>query len=261
MSSKEERRLTKLINQGIRITDVFFDDLKKRVSKDAKLSKDLADFLIRTEDYTTGNIFAGSDYSNALTLLVMKGADTRALRLRQREIFLQTIQHTTTSLISDVGEEVKYTIRQMAGMSYQTGKYHPDQLAKELEPLLRTEYEQTLEDKVKVRLFKKYGDTLTPTNMSQAMNDELDRISKVRARTIARTEIKRSQCIADYVSSKDAGCTHFKVSCMDSACELCKEKYLESDGSSKEFDMNEDIDVLCPLHPNCRCLPIFYIKN
>lgn len=261
MTSKEERRLTKLINQGIRITDVFFEDLKKRVQTDAKLSKDLGEFLIRTDDYTTGNIFASSGYTTGLTLLVMRGLDTRGLRLRQRELLLQTIKNTTTRLINDVGEEVKYTIRQMAGMAYKTGEFHPDQLAKELEPLLRNEYQYTLENKVKVRLWKKYGDTLSVENMSQAMNDELDRISKIRARTIARTEIKRSQTLADYVSSKDAGCTHFKVSCMDSACELCKEKYLESDGSSKEFDINEDIDVLCPLHPNCRCLPIFYIKK
>ena len=246
MASKEERRLTKLINQGIRITDVFFEDLKKRVSQDAKLSKDLGEFLVRTDDYTTGNIFASSGYAEGLSLLVMRGVDTRGLRLRQREILLQTIRNTTTSLITDVGEEVKYTIRQLAGMSYQTGEFHPDKLARELEPLLRNEYQDTLENKVKVRLWKKYGDTLTPEQMSTAMNTELDRISKTRARTIARTEIKRSQSIADYVSSKDAGCTHFKVSCMDSACELCKEEY-----NGKEFDINTDIDILPPFHPNC----------
>ena len=71
MTSKEERRLTKLINQGIRVTDVFFDDLRKRVSQDAKLSKDLGEFLVRTDDYTTGNIFASSGYAEGLSLLVM----------------------------------------------------------------------------------------------------------------------------------------------------------------------------------------------
>lgn len=256
MVSKEERRLTKLINQGVRVTDVFFEDLKKRVNRDARLSKDLEDFLLRTDDYTTGNILVNSGYSKGMTELILKGVDTTALRVRQREILLRTIDHTTTSLITDVGEEVKYTIRQIAGMGYQEGRFHPDRLAREIEPLLRNEYQDTLEDKVKVRLWKKYGDTLSPENMGEAFDAELDHITKVRARTIARTEIKRAQSIADYVSSKDAGCTHFKVSCMDSACELCKEDYI-----GQEFSIEDDIDQLPPKHCNCRCIPIFYIKK
>ena len=58
-----EKQLTKLINNGIRLTDAFFKDLKVRVTNDIKSSKDLEEFLTRTDAYTTGNAFLDSGYA------------------------------------------------------------------------------------------------------------------------------------------------------------------------------------------------------
>lgn len=250
-----EKKLSKLITNGVRLTDAFFNALEKRVSNDIKMSKDLEEFLVRTEDYTTGNILINSSYAGSMNELVRRGLDTRGLRARQRELFLTTVDYTTTSLIKDVGDEVRVTIKEIAKMGYQQGKYNPSELAPQIESQVRAEYGANPEmvNKVQVQLWKKYGDSI---DMQDAVKTELDRIAKVRARTIARTEIKRSQTIADYISSKDAGCTHFKVSCMDSACPICKEDY-----TNKEFDINTDLDELPPKHPNCRCVALFYIKK
>ena len=252
--ASDELKLNKLIKNGIRLTDAFFDALKKRVTTDIKSSKDLEEFLARTDNYTTGNAFISSGYADNMKQLILNGLDTRKLRARQRELFLTTVDYTTTELISNVGEEAKVTIREIAKMGYQTGKYNPTQIAGEVEPVVRAEYgsDPELINKVRNQLFKKYGDSI---DMESAVNQELDRLAKTRARTIARTEIKRSQTIADYVSSKDAGCTHFRVSCMNSACPICLEDYTD-----KEFTIDQ-IDMLPPRHCNCRCIALFYDKK
>ena len=218
----------KLIRQGIRQTDAWFKQFKKQVNKDLSLCDTYEEFLERTQDYTTSNIMINSGYSAAMeNLIVQMMNDIKFQRASQRELVEQTIRNNVGNLISDVGEDIKQTVRDTVSEGYDKG-LHPTEIGKEL-------------------------------------NAKIDTINSKRARTIARTEVKRTDTIANYVVAKEDGATGFVVQCRPDCCELCAEEYAgltdftpsdsqygETVGGNINFSM-EDIAELPPLHPNCRC--------
>jgi hypothetical protein len=219
----------KLIRQGIRRTDAWFQQFKKRIEHDLSLCDTYEEFIERTKDYTTGNILISSGYSEEMTALVTQIINNhRFKRASQRELLEQTINNNVAFLIQNVGEAIKETVREVVKQGYDEG--------------------------------------LHPTEIAKNITAKIDVINNTRARTIARTEVKRTDTVANYIRHKEKGATGFTVQCRPDCCELCQETYEDIDTTDKpyvggdvDFTM-DDTDMLPPLHPNCRCTAMFFYK-
>jgi hypothetical protein len=171
-------------------------------------------------------------------------------RASQRALLEQTIDNNVGMLIQNVGEDIKETVRTVVKQGYDEG--------------------------------------LPPTEIAKNINKEIDTINNTRARTIARTEVKRTDTVANYVRHKEQGATGFTVQCRPDCCPYCAEEYGDVDpadqqevldyidelneynkgksadekiddpllrgkgeaiGGNVQFSM-EDTDMLPPLHPN-----------
>lgn len=219
----------KLIRQGIRRTDAWFQQFKRRIEHDLSLCDTYEEFVERTKDYTTNNILINSGYSEEMTTLVTQMVNNHKFkRASQRALLEETINNNVAMLIQNVGEDIKETVRSVVKQGYDEGQ-HPREIAK-------------------------------------VINERIDVINNTRARTIARTEVKRTDTVANYIRHKENGATGFTVQCRPDCCELCQETYEDVDSTDKpyvggdvDFTM-DDTDMLPPLHPNCRCTAMFFYK-
>ena len=216
----------KLIRQGIRRTDAWFQQFKRRIAHDLSLCDTYEEFVERTKDYTTNNILINSGYSAEMSTLVTQIINNhRFQRASQRELLEQTINNNVGLLIQNVGEDIKETVRTVVKQGYDEG--------------------------------------LHPTVIAKNISKEIDTINNTRARTIARTEVKRTDTVANYIRHKEQGAKGFTVQCRPDCCELCQEAYEDVDTTDKPYvggDVNftmDDTDMLPPLHPNCRCTAMF----
>ena len=245
----------KIIKQGIRKTDQWFEQFKKRINRDLSLSNDYTEFVERTQEYTTNNILITSGYAEEMCTLTTKVLNNHKFkRASQRELIEQTINNNVGMLIQNVGEDIKETVRTVVKDGYDKG--------------------------------------LSPREIGKNINKEIDTINNTRARTIARTEVKRTDTVANYIRHKEQGAIGFVVRCRPDCCPLCAETYdenmtaedqqktldyiqelkdynegLPADekiddpllrgkgealGGDVQFSMDET-DMLPPLHPNCNC--------
>lgn len=244
----------KLIRQGIRRTDAWFKAFKKQVTHDLSLCKTYEEFVERTQAYTTNNILITSGYAQEMQDIVTKILNNhRFTRASQRELLEQTINNNVAYLIQDVGEEIKETVREVVKQGYDQGDH--------------------------------------PTVIAREITGKIDTINNRRARTIARTEVKRTDTIANYVRHKEQGAVGFTVQCRPDCCPYCADEYDETltiadqqatldmidemraegiddplvrgkgetIGGNVQFSM-DDTDKLPPLHPNCRCTAMFYYE-
>ena len=249
----------KLIKQGIRLTDAWFKKFKKQIQHDLTLCKTYEEFIERTREYTTANILISSGYSAEMQELITQILNNHDFqRASQRELLEQTINNNVAYLIQDVGEEIKQTVRDVVKRGYDEGN-HPSVIAREL-------------------------------------NISIDSINSRRARTIARTEVKRTDTVANYIRHKEDGAKGFTVQCRPDCCPLCAEDYAHKDpvkqkqrldwikqvkkenkgkpkaeqiddpllhgkgetiGGNVQFTMDQT-DMLPPRHPNCRCTAMYY---
>ena len=249
----------KLIKMGIKLTDEWFRRFKKQIEHDLKLCDTYEEFIERTKDYTTSNLLISSGYSAEMAGIVTQIlANYKFQRASQRELLEQTINNNVGYLIQDVGEEVKQTVRDIVKRGYDEGTH--------------------------------------PRDMARDINIAIDGINNKRARTIARTEVKRTDTIANYVRHKEDGAKGFTVQCRPDCCPLCAEDYAHKDplkqkerldwikwakkqnsdrsnpvkiddpllkgkgetiGGNVKFTMDQT-DMLPPRHPNCRCTAMFY---
>ena len=220
----------KLIKQGIRKTDAWFEQFKKRVNRDISLCDTYEEFVERTAAYTTSNILVTSGYADEIADLTTKILNNHKFaRASQRELLEQTINNNVGLLIQNVGEDIKETVRTVVKDGYDKG--------------------------------------LGPREIGKNINKEIDTINNTRARTIARTEVKRTDTVANYVRHKNRGATGFVVQCRPDCCELCQEEYEDTFnednsyiGGDVQFSM-DDTDMLPPLHPNCRCTARYIYGN
>ena len=237
----------KLIRQGIKYTDSWFRRFKKQIEHDLRICDTYEEFVERTQAYTTNNILINSGYAAEMSAIVTKMVNNHKFkRASQRALLEQTIDNNVGMLIQNVGEDIKETVRTVVKQGYDEG--------------------------------------LHPTAIAKNLNKEIDVINNTRARTIARTEVKRTDTVANYVRHKEQGATGFTVQCRPDCCPYCAEEYdenttaeqqqetldyieeLKKEGSDDplvrgkgealggniQFSM-DDTDMLPPLHPNCRC--------
>ena len=241
----------KLIRQGIKKTDSWFRRFKKQIEHDLQVCDTYEEFVERTQAYTTNNILINSGYAAEMSAIVTQMVNNHKFkRASQRALLEQTIDNNVGMLIRNVGEDIKETVRSVVKQGYDEG--------------------------------------LHPTAIAKNINHEIDVINNTRARTIARTEVKRTDTVANYVRHKEQGATGFTVQCRPDCCEYCAEAYDsertaeeqrevldhiaemkaegiddplvrgkgEPLGGDVQFSM-DDTDMLPPLHPNCRCTAMF----
>ena len=211
----------KLIRQGIRYTDALFKELDNRLRHGVREADTLEEFLDQTSEYTTNNPLVTTGYNATMTRLIL--AETHNHK------FTRPAQKELTRL----------TIENYVGD-------------------LITNVGEDIKTGVRDIVTEGYNKGLSQEEIADNISRQIETIQNTRARTIARTEIARTATVSDYIINKERGATHFTVNSRDSCCEICEEEY---DFGNIEFDIDEDIDKLPPLHPNCRCYANFYKKQ
>lgn len=102
-----------------------------------------------------------------------------------------------------------------------------------------------------------YNNNLSQDEIAEEISHRVTSIKNTRARTIARTEIARTATASDYVINKERGATHFTVDCRDTCCGICARDY---NWGKIEYTIDQ-VEMLPPRHPNCRCVANFFIKE
>lgn len=223
----------KLIKNGIRYTDSLFLEIENRLKQGVRASDTLEAFLVKTKDYTTNNPLVVSGYMDKMISIILQETNNHKFsRPSQKELTRITIEERVGEKIVDVGDDIKNSVRDIVKEGYNQG--------------------------------------LSQDEIAEQISHRIGVIKNKRARAIARTEIARTATISDYVISKERGATHFKVECRNTACEVCKQAWLsnpERTATGKgmegdiEYDMVANVNMLPPLHPNCRCVAYFNKKN
>ncbi len=216
----------KLIKQGIRYTDALFDELIRRLQKGVYDNDTLESFLEATKKYTTNNPLQSTGYTETMIALILAETNNHKFsRPSQRELTRVTIENYVGNLITNVGEDIKQTVRDIVTEEYNN------------------------------------PEGSNPQKMAKRISDEVEGIKNKRARTIARTEIARTSTVSDYIIAKERGATHYTVNCRSTRCPICKKMYCNNreTGGDVEYSI-DDTGNLPPLHPNCRCSANFYKK-
>ena len=216
----------KLIKQGIRYTDALFEELIRRLQKGVLDNDTLEAFLEATKEYTTNNPLTSTGYTDTMLALILAETNNHKFsRPSQRELTRVTIENYVGNLITNVGEDIKQTVRDIVTEEYNN------------------------------------PEGSNPQKMAKRISEESEGIKNKRARTIARTEIARTATVSDYIIAKERGATHYTVNCRSTRCSIYKKLYCKNSetGGDVEYPI-EDTDNLPPLHPNCRCSANFYKK-
>ena len=102
-----------------------------------------------------------------------------------------------------------------------------------------------------------YNNNLSQDEIAENISHRVSVIKNTRARTIARTEIARTATASDYVINKERGATHFTVDCRKTCCDVCRKDY---NFGKVEYTIDQ-VEMLPPKHPNCRCYALFFKKE
>lgn len=214
----------KLIKTGIQYTDALFEEIIRRLEKGVRQSDTLEEFLEKTKEYTSANPMVTTGYDSTMLQLILSETNNHKFsRPSQRELTRITIENYVGELIRDVGEDVKQTVRDIAIEEYNN------------------------------------PDGSNPQKIAKRISDEITGIKNKRARTIARTEIKRTSTVSDYIINNERGAIGFTVRCRSTRCPVCQKAYCkdQTPGSNSlggdVFYTMDQVDKLPPLHPNCRC--------
>lgn len=205
----------KLIKVGVKYSDSYFETLKNIYNNAYRNNESLEEFLNDTQDYSIGNPLEAGGFKDTLTNLIASSTnDIRFSRPAQKALMNTIIRNTTGELIVDVGNDVKQSVRDIVAKGYNTG-------------------------------------TLSRQNVADEISSTLDGINRKRARTIARTEIKRAQTTSNYVIGLERGANAYKYKCGAKPCDIC------SVDCGEVFPIT-DLSHLPPRHPNCCCGVVFF---
>lgn len=216
---------TKLIKQGIKYSDALFKEIDNRLRKGIMQSDTLEEFLEKTKEYTTNNPLHTTGYNGTMLSIILAETNNHKFsRPAQKELTRVTIEQEVGKLITNVGEDIKTDVRDIVKDGYNKG--------------------------------------LSQQEIADNISKRIETINNTRAKTIARTGIARVATISDYIIAKERGATNYVVECRSTRCDICKADYCNKSpiGGDVEFDI-DDVDMLPPRHPNCRCHAAFYKKK
>lgn len=216
----------KLIKHGIKYTDRLFEEIKRRLTRDIEKYDTVEEYLAAHEEYTVQNPLKTTGYDAVMTKLISQSVtNVKFSRQAQRKLTQVTIENAVGDLISNVGEDIRMSVRDIIKNGYAEKK--------------------------------------APIDIAKDIETKIDSINKTRARTIARTEVKRANTISNYIIANERGANAYYVDCHPEACPLCVEYYGEGEnapGNDRGHDIIypiDDTEHLPPVHPNCRCSATF----
>ena len=215
----------KQINVNTKRMKQLMDDVRKDVVRRTANSKDIDDWYKNLAEYVGHNCLNTGIYA------------TRALDIVQRitGVVDQTSlpSGSNAEIVKGVMSEACYTLVVNVGED------------------IRTEMQ-----KIAV---ESYNQKNTPQQTAKLLGDKIDNLSRSRCQTIARTETCRAANLSNYINAKQMGAKSYRVICNEGCCEYCQEEYGndESGGVGDTVYSIEDQDNMPPLHPNCRCTPVW----
>lgn len=206
----------KLIKVGVKYSDKYFDDLIQYYIRTYNNNESLEEFLADLGEYGVSNPLDAGGFNDTLTNIICSSLnDIRFSRPAQKALMNNIIKQTTGELITNVGDTVRDSVRDIVTRGYNSK-------------------------------------TLSNQKVADEISSTLTSINKKRARTIARTEIKRAQTTSNYVIAKERGANAYKYKCGAEPCNICKKD------CGKVFPIT-DLQHLPPRHPNCTCGVTFYV--
>lgn len=205
--------------------DQLMQDIEKDVGRRTKNSKNLDIWTNKLGSYINTNPFTtgGVKHAEMVGLLenVMSEAKFKGLaRGGTAELVKGVISENTMHYVTRMGDDMKNNLRKIAVDAYNQNM-NPHQIAKKLQ-------------------------------------DEVQGLSKTRAKAIARTETMRANNLSNYVNAKlNMGAKSYKVISASDCCERCDRIYKNG---KVWFDI-DDLEYFPPLHPNCRCVVVFSTRT
>ena len=219
----------KQINVNTKRMKKLMDDVRRDVVRRTSNSKDLDAWMENLSEYVNQNCFTTGIHAVASLEIIQKivgVVDQTSLPSGSNaEIVKGTMAEACYTMISNVGEDIKTEMRQIAVESYNQRN--------------------------------------TPQQTAKMLGDKIDSLSRSRCQTIARTETCRAANLSNYINAKQMGAKSYRVICNEGACDYCVDVYgCTTPGEPGEtvFSIDE-MDDMCPLHPNCRCTPVWSMEE
>lgn len=205
--------------------DQLMQDIEKDVGRRTKNSKNLDIWTNKLGSYINTNPFTtgGVKHAEMVGLLenIMSEAKFKGLaRGGTAELVKGVISENTMHYVTRMGDDMKNNLRKIA--------------------------------------VDAYNQNMNPHQIAEKLQDEVQGLSKTRAKAIARTETMRANNLSNYVNAKlNMGAKSYKVISASDCCPRCDLIYKNG---SVWFDI-DDLTHFPPLHPNCRCVVVFSTKT
>ena len=215
----------KQVNPNTRAMRQLMKDVRANTVRLTRNSKDLDEWMEKLAPYIASNCFVTGAHADRVREIVQQIAgvvdQTSLPSGSNAEIVKGTMAEACMTMVTNVGEDIKTHLRQIAVESYNQRN--------------------------------------TPRQTAKMIGDKIDSLSKTRCQAIARTETCRAANIASYLNAKEMGAKSYSVICNKGCCDYCQKAY-GNDKSGGVGDVVFDIentDNLPPFHPNCRCTPVW----
>jgi SPP1 gp7 family putative phage head morphogenesis protein len=200
-------------------------DIKNDVNRRTANAKDLDAWLDKLGGYVNRNPFTEGGLYNAQILGILENIMSQAkfkglARGGTAELVKGVISENTMHYVTKMGADMQNNLRRIAVDNYNN----------------------------------KGG----PAGLAKRLGDEIDGLSKTRAKAIARTETMRANNLSNLVNAKmNMGAKSYRVISATGVCSKCEDAYKNG---TVWFDI-DDLDNFPPLHPNCRCVVVFSTKT
>ncbi|MBR7050643.1 MAG: hypothetical protein IKI27_04240 [Methanobrevibacter sp.] len=219
----------KQINPNTKRMKALMRDVRGNVVRLTRNSEDLDTWLEKLAPYVASNCFVTGAHAEQVREIINQLVDvvnqTSLPSGSNAEIIKGTMAEACMTMVTNVGEDIKTELQQIAVDSY--------------------------------------NNKLAPAETAKVMGEKIDSLSKTRCEAIARTETCRAANIGNYINAKEMGARSYSVICNEGCCEYCQDEYGtdEFGGVGDTVYDIEDTDNLPPLHPNCRCTPVWSMKE
>ena len=219
----------KQINVNTKRMEQLMRDVRLDVTRRTSNSKDIDAWIDNLSEYVGRNCFRTGIHAVAALEVIRQISDTvDQISMppgSHPEIVKGTIAEACYTLVTNMGDDLKSEMQRIAVESYNQKN--------------------------------------TPQQTAKLLSDKIESIDKTRARTIARTETCRAANLANYINAKQMGAKSYRVICNEGCCEYCQDEYGndESGGVGDTVYSIEGQDNMPPLHPNCRCTPVWSMDN
>ena len=212
------------VNPNTKRMKALMRDVRGNVVRLTRNSEDLETWMEKLAPYVASNCFVTGAHAEQvreiITQIVGVVDQTSLPSGANAEIIKGTMAEACMTMVTNVGEDIKTELQQIAVESY--------------------------------------NNRLAPAETAKVIGERIDSLSSTRCQAIARTETCRAANIGNYINAKEMGAKSYSVICNEGACEYCIDEYGENEDTV--YDIN-DTENLPPLHPNCRCTPVWSMKE